>query len=350
MMDIKDRNWTLPITYLKVFLQYASTQEVSVEALLKGTGLDTQSLLSNEKRIRFDDMRLVLNRVTRQLGPGWHLGLADRLTVSAHGALGFAVVTAPDIRASLAVLLRFFGIRGPFLWSAGSLEGDRYLIRFFEALDMGTERQLMVELALLSVQSLIERPLGRPIHKARISLAYPAPEYREQLERSFHAKVRYGARRHSLRIPAAWLDEPCAMQDEAMHRFLLAQCREELRLAAGALPAEIAVRQALLSKPGAMPGLAEIAATQHVSPRTLMRRLKRGNTSYQEIINDVRRTLAADYLLNSGLSVSRIAYRLGYQDPSNFGRAFRAWFGVSPGVYRANQAQPSNPSESILAS
>jgi AraC-like DNA-binding protein len=350
MMDMKDRNWTLPVSYLKVFLQYASTREIAVDALLEDTGLDTQSLLSNEKRVRFQDMRRVLNRVTRLLGPGWHLGLADRLTVSAHGALGFAVVTAPDIRASLDVLLRFFGVRGPFLWSAGSLEGDQFVIRFFEALEMGTERRLLVELALLSVQSLIERPLGRAIQNARISLAYPAPEYREQLEQSFHARVSYGARRHFLRIPAAWLDEPCAMQDEAMHRFLLAQCREELRLAAGALPAEVAVRQALLSRPGEMPGLAEIAAAQHISPRTLIRRLKRGRTSYQEIINDVRRTLAADYLLNSGLSVSRIAYRLGYQDPSNFGRAFRGWFGVSPGVYRANQAQPSNPSESILAS
>ena len=333
-MSDKDHNWTLPVTYLKVFLQYASTRQIAVEPLLQDTGLDTQALLGSEQRIRFDDMRLVLRRVTRRLGAGWHLDLAERLTVSAHGALGFAVVTAPDMRASLDVLLRFFGIRGPFLWSAGALEGEQYVIRFFEALEMGEERQLLVELALLSVQSLIERPLGRPLDSAKIALAYPAPEYRDKLERSFHASLSYRARRHSLRIPASWLERPCAMQDEAMHRYLLARCKEELQLAAGSLPAEIAVRQALLSRLDATPGLQEIAAAQNVSPRTLNRRLKSGSTSYRDILDDVRRTLAVDYLLNSNTSVNRIAYRLGYQDPSNFGRAFRAWFGVPPGQYR----------------
>ena len=107
-----------------------------------------------------------------------------------------------------------------------------------------------------------------------------------------------------------------------------------MRLASGQLPAEIAVRQALLSQTDKLPGLAEIAASQHISSRTLIRRLKKGNTSYQAILEDVRKTMALDYLMNSGMNVASIAYRLGYQDPSNFGRAFRSWFGVSPGSYR----------------
>ena len=44
-----------------------------------------------------------------------------------------------------------------------------------------------------------------------------------------------------------------------------------------------------------------------------------------------------DFLLNSDHSVATIAFRLGYQDPSNFGRAFRGWFGTSPGRYRARE-------------
>jgi AraC-like DNA-binding protein len=66
----------------------------------------------------------------------------------------------------------------------------------------------------------------------------------------------------------------------------------------------------------------------------LIRRLKRGNTSYNTILEEVRKTLAVDYLLHSDFSVTSVAYRLGYRDPSNFGRAFRSWFGMSPGRYR----------------
>jgi len=162
----------------------------------------------------------------------------------------------------------------------------------------------------------------------------PPPHYRDQLDSAFHANVSFSANRHSLRLPAAWLDEHCALHDEAMHRYLLGRCEEELHLKSGKLPAEIAVRQALLARPGYMPGLGEIASSQNLSPRTLIRRLKHGNTSYRSIRDGVRRTLAADYLANSELTIARIAYRLGYQDSSNFGRAFRAWFGMSPGQYR----------------
>lgn len=333
-MNLIDQKWTLPAAYLKVFLQHAAKANLQLEPLLEGTKLQAEGLLESNRAIEFDDLQHVLDRVTRQLGAGWHLALAERFTVPAHGPLGFAVVTAPDIRAAIAVLTRYLGIRGPFLWPAGAIEGDEYVMRFYESMHMGTQRRLLVELALLSVQGLIERPLGRKMHGAQMTFALAPPSYRDTLKRAFHADVLFTARRHSLRFPAAWLDEPCVLHDEAMHRYLLGRCEEESRLISGILPAEIAVRQALLASPDRLPGLREIADGQNLSPRTLIRRLKRGNTSYRTICNEVRRSLAVDYLANSGLSVGRIAYRLGYQDPSNFGRAFRAWFGLAPGQYR----------------
>jgi AraC-like DNA-binding protein len=108
-----------------------------------------------------------------------------------------------------------------------------------------------------------------------------------------------------------------------MHRYLVNRC-------------------ALLARPGAVPGLAEIAASQHVSPRTLIRRLKQGNTSYQSILDDVRKTVSRDFLRNSSMSVARISWRLGFQDPSNFSRAFRNWYGMSPQQYRKQSARFSS--------
>jgi AraC-like DNA-binding protein len=242
------------------------------------------------------------------------------------------------MRSSVDILLRFIGTRAPFLWSAGSIEGDEFVFRFYETAEMGDQRNTLMELAALSLQGLMERPLGRAITGAKLAFAYDAPPYSEMVRQAFHADVVFSANQHSLRFPAAWLDEPCALYDEGMHRYLINRCEEELLASAGTLPAEIAVRQALLARPGSVPGLAEIAASQHVSPRTLIRRLKSGNTSYQRILDDVRKTLSRDFLLNSAMSVSRISWRLGYQDPSNFSRAFRNWYGMSPQQYRKQLA------------
>lgn len=333
-MRVKDQHWAVPAAYMKLFLQNASAAGLDLAELLQDTGLEEETLFKTTQVVGFEALHIVLDRVTMQLGEGWHLELAERLTVPAHGALGFAVVTAPNVGAAVEVLTRYLGIRGPFLWPAGALEGEHFVIRFYESMNLGSVRRQLIELALLSAQGLIERSLGREIRGARLALALPRPVYSEALENSFHADVRYVARRHSLRLPAAWLHEHCALHDEAMHRYLLGRCQEELAETTGKLPAEAAVRQALLATPGHMPGLAEIARQQNLSPRTLIRRLKHGNTSYRAIRDGVRKTLAEDYLANSSLSVNRIAYRLGYQDPSNFGRAFRAWFGMAPGAYR----------------
>jgi AraC-like DNA-binding protein len=56
--------------------------------------------------------------------------------------------------------------------------------------------------------------------------------------------------------------------------------------------------------------LAEISAMQHISPRTLIRRLKPGNTSYFAILENVRKTLAVDHLLYSHMNIANIAYRV----------------------------------------
>ena len=324
----------MPAAYVKLILLAADTAGVTAVSVLAGTGLSAAHLQQSDQPVGFHETLRVLANAENLMGPGWHLQAAQQLTVPAHGPLGFAVVTAPDLRTSMDVLLRFLGTRAPFLWSAGVVEGDQFVLRFYETVEMGDQRRILVELAALSMQDLVERSLGREISGARLMLSYAEPSYCHALAQVLHAELVFGADRHSLIMPASWLEQPCALYDEAMHRYLVGRCEEELARGVGGQPVEVAVRQVLLARPGVLPGLAEVAASQHVSPRTLIRRLKDSGTSFQAILDDVRLTLASDLLANSDLGVSRIAWRLGYQDPSNFSRAFRRWLGLSPRDFR----------------
>ena len=71
-----------------------------------------------------------------------------------------------------------------------------------------------------------------------------------------------------------------------------------------------------------------------MSSRTLNRHLREHGTSYLQILNDVRKELAIQYLRESDLSTDEIAERLGYTETTNFRRAFKRWTGKSPSVYR----------------
>jgi AraC family transcriptional regulator, transcriptional activator of pobA len=53
-----------------------------------------------------------------------------------------------------------------------------------------------------------------------------------------------------------------------------------------------------------------------------------------EVINDLIISEAKNYLLNTGYSISEIAYFLNFNDPAYFNRLFKKLVGVPPGVFR----------------
>lgn len=58
---------------------------------------------------------------------------------------------------------------------------------------------------------------------------------------------------------------------------------------------------------------------------------------FQELLEQVRREMAKEYLRVPALALQEIAFLLGYQETSSFHRAFHQWEGVSPGRWRASQ-------------
>jgi AraC-like DNA-binding protein len=60
-------------------------------------------------------------------------------------------------------------------------------------------------------------------------------------------------------------------------------------------------------------------------------------TSYQRILDEVRKEMAIEYLRNSNLPIEEIAALVGYSDPSNFRKAFRRWTGRAPSYYREDR-------------
>ncbi|WP_281225986.1 hybrid sensor histidine kinase/response regulator transcription factor [Flavobacterium aquiphilum] len=78
----------------------------------------------------------------------------------------------------------------------------------------------------------------------------------------------------------------------------------------------------------------ELAKVLGISQRQLYRKLKgiSGNTVHEFIIK-VKMNEAEKLLKNSDLSVSQIAYKVGFSEPSNFSRTFSKYFGCSPSQY-----------------
>lgn len=77
-----------------------------------------------------------------------------------------------------------------------------------------------------------------------------------------------------------------------------------------------------------------VAEKLNFSQRSLQRKLNDSGTSYKDLVEDIRQSMAEQYLNQNHLSLGEISYLLGFSNVANFSRAFKRWKGVSPGVYR----------------
>jgi len=81
-------------------------------------------------------------------------------------------------------------------------------------------------------------------------------------------------------------------------------------------------------------GLEKAALQIGISPKTLKRKLLQDNTSYSEIVDQLRFELAQSKLKNSEATIHAIARELGYEHHANFTRAFKRMCGITPQEYR----------------
>ena len=77
-----------------------------------------------------------------------------------------------------------------------------------------------------------------------------------------------------------------------------------------------------------------IADQLHMSPRSLQLKLAAKGTTFQDTLDKTRQTLAQGYMTQSSLTITEIAYLLGFADSSNFTRAFKRWTGQPPSKFR----------------
>jgi AraC-like DNA-binding protein len=331
MSDKSDqREMLVPATYFNVILRALEpgpARRVLGDLDLTGAE-DLQGALS------LGQLQAAVLRLRILLGEDWHLQLMHRMNMLAHGSLGVAAVTAPDMDAAISVLERYIMIRAPFVRLERLVNEHYCVLRVVDEAGLGEAWRDLLEIVVLGIQSLLEQVRGSPLREAQIGFAFPSPHYLGVMTAQIQGSVFFDAPGHSISLPCPWLEQPNPMQERVMHQAALARIEAESEAMGSRVSVTCLVERALRAGPEHVPGLAEIARSQHIAPRTLIRKLKREGSSYHEILQRVRKTRAIELLSDSSLTVKQVSYLLGYKDPSNFGRAFAQWVGQSPGAYR----------------
>ncbi|WP_306423245.1 AraC family transcriptional regulator [Atopomonas sediminilitoris] len=333
----------VPTSYVQALLSVAQERGVDSELLCR-LGKVSPALLANpDGRLSFIDFSyMVAEAISRSDSPGLGLAFGQKLNVSSHGMLGYAVMASSDLRQALQFVLRYYKVLGlayELELLPAAPDSDTVILQAKQSIPLGPLAMFAVEALFASLFSIAEFLLGEKVTGHHMAFSHPRPSHHAQYQQIFAAEVSFDQPWDALTIPAHYLARPMALANPATVQMCERQCDAllaKLDVHDGLLTR---VRRLLLARPGDFPSLEDAASALHTSGRTLRRHLSSEGTSYQQVLDDVRRSLALQYL-ETRLPLHEIAALLGFSDASNFRRAFKQWTGNNPSQYRAEQESP----------
>lgn len=252
------------------------------------------------------------------------------------GLIGEIVLASRDMGAALSSLVDYF----PFHQQATEVclvrEGRLIHIEY-RILDGGiVDRRQDAELTLGMFTNMCRAGLGCDWAPQYVYCEHPRPSEPEEHERAFSAPVHFGQRTNALIL---WEDDLLTPMPGA-DVMRLARLKQELTAVSdgrGQVALADRVKSEIRSRLAEGSASIECVCDALRIPRWgLQRRLALSGYNFSDLLDFVRRDLAARYLRQQSITITDAAFLLGYSELSAFSRACRRWFGQSPQSFRYN--------------
>ncbi|ASK34687.1 AraC family transcriptional regulator [Alcanivorax sp. N3-2A] len=322
-------------TYAQLLYDYLDARGVDALALLGrmpveeiAPGLERVPLLFWERALARADA--LLNE------PALGLAVGRTITPRHFGLLGYVVLSGANLGEGLARMERYHRLIYDVNPARVETHGDWVEIRW--GVERGLSGQLVDETGVAAVVQIVRDVLGEAKPVQRVGFVNPRPADLAPYQAYFAGEVLFGQAETFLRVPMSYLTLPLRAPDPNLLAILDGQA-EALLARHGEGEDRFAAQLARLMRER-RPTLEALAALNHVSVRTLQRRLQQRGERFQDLLERTRYRLARAYLSDSRLELVEVAALLGYSEHSAFSRAFKLWSGLSPAQWRRTGAAP----------
>lgn len=324
---------------VNILLELAREHGLAERDCLAGTALTPDALLHAETLVSAQDELRVARHLLRTLGETRGLGLAagQRYHLSSYGVWGFTLLSSPTLRSAIQRGLEYIELTFAFCRIRPEAHGDDLWLVIDDSELPADIRTFMLERELAAILT-IQRELfaqALPLRMAGISL--PEDGRRTAYEAVLGEIPQFGCAQSYAILPGAVLDMPLPQANPVTARYCEQQCQALLQRhrARGGVAGQV---RDLLLREHLLPDMARVAELMNMSLRTLHRRLEAEQTSFRNLLDEVRAALAQELLASGRLGIAHVADRLGYAEPASFLRAFTRWTGTTPAQWQRRHA------------
>lgn len=315
-------------------LAYAEAKRagVTVAPLLDRAGFSRRQIEDSSVRLSVADQVTFLNLVadaTRDDLLGFHL--AKRCELRATGLFYYVLASSATLTDVFQRATRF-----------SSMVNEGAAQRFIDGRSIGVavnytgvsrhQDRHQVEFWFASMMRLLRELTGVRLAAQRVRVSHTRTRGAREISAYFGCAVEFGAGADEMLFARKVGSLPIVNADPYLNRLLVGLCEEAVAKrspARGTIRAQVENAIATLL-PHGNARANTVAKGLGLSQRTLARRLTQERTTFSDLLNGMRRDLANRYLADETLSISQIAWLLGYHDIGAFSHAFKRWTGSAP--------------------
>ncbi len=314
-------------------LAYVQAKEAGIELpqLLKKSNLTLLQIENPSVRLRVRDQIAFVNRVADQIDDslGFHLGLKPDLRT-----IGWLYYVAASSETLGEALLR--------ATRCSSMINEGITVRYTDRGDVavtvdyvGVSRHLdrnQIEFIMTLFVRICRQLTGVRLCPSRVQFIHRRDQIAADFSGFFGQDIEFSAAVDEVTFAASVKDLRLVSADPYLHKLLIAYCEEALSRRPprhGSFRSEVENAIVPLLPHGSV-NSAEIARRLCSSQRTLARRLSSEGATFSSVLESLRSDLAERYLVDRDLSISEIAWLLGYREVSAFTHAFKRWTGRTP--------------------
>ena len=326
-----------PVSAIPALLeQYANEP---VEQILAEAGVDIELFENPENSISFDSVGRLLDLSAKKTGIS-HFGLlvAQNAETRTLGDLIELATYAPNVGSALYSMIVHVCIndRG----GVPTIKVNNGIARLGYAIYVPVQKgiRLVYSASLAIICNIIRALCGESWAPSEVLFSHSRPSDIKPYESFFQAPLIFEADEDALVFPEHWLFHALPNPDKSQHDMTVNRLNKiETRMGIGLLEELRTVIRPLIVSQSCK--VEQVASILSLHPRTLNRRLKDHNTTFRQIVGEMRYEIAKQMLRDKGISILKISNTLAYSDPSEFTRAFKRWSGMTPSEWRIQSKQ-----------
>ena len=336
LVNSQEKN--IPTYFTRILLRILNEDGINPEKLFDRLQISAGEFINDDYRITFDEHKIFIKNaisVTQDPHLGWRFG--NQINITALGMVGHAVMASDNVSSAIKTLCDYFKLRAPSydLELQNALPGTNagtLLIK--EESDFDDVRYFMLTVVVSGFDNIFRFLTQKTHYIRRVELTCEEPEGWQNQVKLIDYPVSFNASATKLYLDSDFLQRPMPTADPDTEKSANRVCQDMLGTIENQTGIISEVKQFILKCSGRYPSLNDTANYLCISSRTLRRELNKSNTTYQQLLDSIRTSIAKELLLNTTKSVTEIAYELGFNDASNFNRAFKSWAGKTPGKFR----------------